>query len=68
MEELIRKINELAKKSRETGLSDEEKQLQAELRKEYLKKFRLGMESTLSNVYVVDGEGNKKKVEKKKRS
>ena len=68
MEELIRKINELAKKSREAGLSDEEKQLQAELRKEYLKKFRLGMESTLSNVYVVDREGNKKKVEKKKRS
>lgn len=68
MEELIRKINELAKKSREAGLSDEEKLLQAELRKEYLKKFRLGMESTLSNVYVVDGEGNKKKVEKKKRS
>ncbi|MBR2404757.1 MAG: DUF896 domain-containing protein [Clostridia bacterium] len=44
MENLLKKINELAKKSREEGLSDEEKAQQAILRQEYIKKFRQGME------------------------
>lgn len=66
METLIKRINELAKKSREEGLSDEEKAEQATLRQEYIKKFRQGMENTLSNVYIMDENGNKRKVEKKK--
>jgi len=66
MEILIKRINELAKKSREEGLSDEEKAEQATLRQEYIKKFRQGMENTLSNVYIMDENGNKRKVEKKK--
>lgn len=65
MEELIRRINELAKKSREEGLNDEEKVEQAALRQEYIRRFRQGMENTLSNVYIMDKNGNKKKVEKK---
>lgn len=66
METLIKRINELAKKSREEGLSDEEKAEQATLRQEYIQKFRQGMENTLSNVYIMDENGNKRKVEKKK--
>jgi len=66
MEILIKRINELAKKSREEGLSDAEKAEQATLRQEYIKKFRQGMENTLSNVYIMDENGNKRKVEKKK--
>lgn len=66
MEKLIGRINELAKKARATGLSDEEKAEQAELRKQYIAKFRQGMENALSNVYIVDEKGNKKKVEKRK--
>lgn len=66
MEKLIKRINKLAKKSREEGLSDEEKAEQATLRQEYIKKFRQGMENTLSNVYIMDENGNKRKVEKKK--
>lgn len=66
MEKLLKRINELAKKSREQGLSEEEKAEQAELRQAYLKLFRQGMESTLSNVYIMDEQGNKRKVEKKK--
>lgn len=66
MEELLKRINELAKKSREQGLSDEEKVEQAELRQKYIKKFRQDMEKTLENVYIVDENGNKKRVEKKK--
>ena len=66
MEKLLIRINELAKKSREQGLTDDEKAEQAKLRAEYIKKFRQGMENTLSNVYIMDENGNKKKVEKKK--
>ena len=66
METLIKRINELAKKSREEGLSDAEKSEQATLRQEYIQKFRQGMENTLSNVYIMDENGNKRKVEKKK--
>ncbi len=65
MEKLIKRINELAKKSREEGLSDKEKEEQATLRREYINKFRQGMENTLSNVYIMDENGNKRKVEKK---
>ncbi len=66
MEKLIKRINELAKKSREEGLNEDEKAEQAELRQQYIKKFRQGMENTLSSVYIMDEKGNKKKVEKKK--
>ncbi len=65
MEELIKRINELAKKAREEGLSDEEKAEQAELRSRYIKAFRQGFENTMSGVYIMDKNGNKKKVEKK---
>lgn len=66
MQELIKRINELSKKSREEGLTEEEKEEQAQLRQQYIQKFRQGMENTLSNVYIMDEKGNKKKVEKKK--
>ena len=65
MEKLIKRINELVRKSREEGLSEEEKNEQAELRRQYIMKFRQGMENTLSSVYIMDEKGNKKKVEKK---
>ena len=65
MEELIKRINELARKSRSEGLSEAEKEEQAGLRARYIQAFRQGMENTLSNVYIVDEKGNKKKVEKK---
>ena len=65
MKDLIERINTLARKSRGEGLNDAEKAEQAELRKQYLAKFRQGMENTLSNVYIVDEQGNKQKVEKK---
>ena len=63
---LISRINVLAKKSREEGLTEDEKKEQAELRALYIKGFRQGMMNTLENVYIVDEKGNKKKVEKKK--
>ncbi len=65
-DEMIKRINFLAQKSRTEGLSDEEKTEQAELRQQYIRQFRQGMMNTLDNVYIVDEKGNKKKVEKKK--
>ena len=67
-EEMIQRINFLARKSREEGLSEVEKQEQAELRQKYINMFRQGVENTMSSVYIVDEKGNKKKVQKKKRS
>lgn len=65
MEELIKRINFLARKSREEGLAEEEKAEQAELRQRYIKAFRQGMENTMEGVYIMDKDGNKVKVEKK---
>ncbi len=65
-EELLQRINFLAKKSKAEGLTAEEKEEQAMLRAQYIQAFRQGMENTLSGVYVMDKDGNKKKLEKKK--
>lgn len=64
-EELIKRINELARKSKTEGLTDEEKAEQAKLRSEYIAAFRQGVKNTLNNVYVVDEKGNEKKLERK---
>ncbi len=54
--ELIDKINALARKQRAEGLTEEERQQQAELRKQYLSEFRSNFRQILDNVEVVDGE------------
>ncbi len=64
-EELLKRINFLARKSKTEGLTPEEKEEQAALRAQYIKEFRQGMENTLGNVYIVDAEGNKQKVRRK---
>lgn len=53
-EKKILRINELAKKARETGLSDEEKKEQSALREEYLTAVRKNLRATLDNVTIVD--------------
>lgn len=50
----IERINELAKKARESGLSDEEKLEQKKLRDEYLAAVRNNFKSTLDNIEIVD--------------
>ena len=51
-QDLIEKINALAKKKREDGLTEEEQKLQKELYKEYLTQFRSGFKQQLNNVDV----------------
>ncbi len=71
MKDLINRINQLARKSKLEELTEEEKEEQGQLRKEYIKIFRGNMEHTLLNTKVVDEEGNdvtpeKLKIKKKK--
>lgn len=61
----INRINILAKKSREQGLSKEEVQEQKILRREYIDSVIGGVAAQLDNTYIVDENGNKIKVEKK---
>lgn len=55
---LIERINELARKSKKKGLSEKEKEEQKELRATYLKAIRGQMEDHLSSIKVVDEQGN----------
>ncbi len=65
-EEKIQRINFLAKKSREEGLSDAEKEEQAQLRREYIDGFKRSLVGQLENTYIVEPDGTKRKVERKK--
>lgn len=62
----IDRINFLAKKSREDGLSDAEKEEQAVLRREYIDSYKRSLTSQLDCTYIVDEKGNKTKVKRKK--
>lgn len=64
-EKIIARINALAKKAKESGLTREEEAEREELRAAYIAAFRQGMRNTMENVYIVDGAGNKQKVERK---
>lgn len=57
MKDLIKRINELARKSKDIGLTEEEKEEQGKLRQEYISIFRGNMKNTLLNVKVIDEEG-----------
>lgn len=56
--EVLRRINELAKKKREEGLTEAEQAEQKDLYKIYLGSIRSQFESTLDNVSVKDEKGN----------
>lgn len=54
--EKIDRINYLAKKAKEDGLTDSEKAEQAELRKEYIESIRRNFRATLDSIEVTDKE------------
>ena len=60
----LNRINELAKKQREIGLSEDEKKEQAILRREYIDAFKANLKSQLDNIVIVDENGNKKPLKK----
>ena len=63
--ERLKRINELAKKSKTVGLTEEEIRERDVLRKEYLAAFRQNMMQQLDNVIIVDEDGNQRKLERK---
>ena len=61
----IDRINELYKKHKTIGLTQEEAHERRELQREYIAAFRNSLVSQLDNTYIVDEEGNKTKLERK---
>lgn len=60
--EKIERINYLARESNVRELTPEEKEEQTALRNEYREGFRRNFLSELDRIYVVDENGNKKKL------
>lgn len=65
LQEKIQRINELAKKAKTEGLTEEESAEQKRLRAEYIEAWRQSVIQTLENTYVVDEDGNERKLKKK---
>lgn len=64
--EQIERINELARKSKTPeGLTEEERREQADLRRRYIDSVKANLVGQLDNTYVVDGQGNKRKLGRK---
>lgn len=61
----IDRINELARKKKNEGLTPEELEEQAALRAEYIAGFRASLTAQLDNTVIVDKDGNRTKVERK---
>ena len=60
--DLIRRINELSRKSRSSeGLTSEEKAEQALLRSEYLSQFRNEFRRQIESIVIEDEHGNRRK-------
>ena len=62
----INRINQLARKSKAEGLTAEEKEEQAKLRRLYIDAMKESLRGQLDNTYIVDVHGNKRKLPKKK--
>lgn len=58
----IDRINELARKAKAEGLTDEEKVERAALRQEYVNAVTGSLKAQLDNTYIVDEKGNKTKL------
>ena len=67
-EEKIARINELARKKKREGLTEEELLEQAALRREYIDSYKKSLIAQLENTYVVDEQGNKTKLTERKAS
>ena len=58
LEEKIKRINELYKKSKAEGLTEEEKKEQALLRQEYIANVRKNLRAQLDNIDMVNEDGS----------
>ncbi len=65
MQEVIARINALAKKAKKEGLSPEEIQERDRLRRIYIESVKANLVGQLENTYIVGPDGKKKKLEHK---
>lgn len=64
-EERIARLNELARKDKTLGLTQEETAERQSLREEYLAAIRNSIESQLANTYIMEPDGTKRKLTKR---
>lgn len=64
-DELIRRINELAKKQKTIGLTPEEKEEQQRLRTRYLSLIRAQFQSQLDSILIEEADGSRHPLQKK---
>ena len=65
-EEKIQRINALARKAKSPeGLTEAEVQERTRLRQEYVAAVRMNLQAQLENTYIMDEQGNKRKLHKK---
>ena len=57
-QEQIERINELARKSKTTGLTPEEKEEQKKLRAEYIASVRMNLRTQLDNINIQERDGS----------
>ena len=65
MNEVIARINELAKKAKTTVLTPEELQERDKLRRIYIDSVKANLVGQLENTYIVEPDGTKKKLSHK---
>ncbi|MGN0994250.1 MAG: DUF896 domain-containing protein [Butyricicoccus sp.] len=65
-DEKILRINALAKKSKQEGLTEEEKAEQKRLREEYIASFRASLRAQLDNTLVINPDGTSYRLREKK--
>ena len=63
--EKIARINELARKAKAEGLSEQEKAERKKLREEYIAEYRKSLISQIENTYIIDQDGNKRKLHRR---
>ena len=61
----IDRINQLSRKAKTEGLSPEEKEEQAKLRRRYIDSVKAALVQQLENTYIMDEKGNKSKLHRK---
>ena len=57
-QKLIERINALAKKSKEEGLTEEEKNEQQKLRREYINVIKKNLRAELNNISIIEEDGS----------
>lgn len=65
IDEVIARINELAKKAKTEGLTEEELAERDKLRRMYIDNVKASLVGHLENTYIVDPDGTKHKVTRK---